>query len=325
MALLGPTVDSSSNPNSLMGIDPVVAPGVSPKVVQQSTVPNTPTPQPWTNPVTVPAAPAQAAQAAPGLLGATNNATAASNTPTLLSDQVNKVTDPNSPIMQRAVAAANEASNDKGLLNSSMGVGAAENAVLQAAVPIATGDVNAMNTAGLATQQQQSQASLSNAQQANAMQTAQAQLTSQSNLQNAQAQNAQIMSQMGQENQVQLNALNNQYQSYLNTNQNASTLYNNVMAQIGNIQSNSNIDAATKSTQIQQMMTYLNSGLSMMSAVSGLNLSAGLNFGNNPGTLGTITQPAKPSAATTAAPVATTTTPARRPLGPHGGGTNARR
>ena len=153
--------------------------------------PATPTatasPQPWTQPVTVPAAPTPAATASPGLLGPVNTATAATTTPTLLSDQVNKVTDPNSPIMQRAAAVANEASNDKGLLNSSMGIGAAQNAVLQAAVPIATGDVSAINTAGLATQQQQSQASLSNAQQANAMQTAQAQLQTQTELQNAQA------------------------------------------------------------------------------------------------------------------------------------------
>lgn len=265
----------------------------------------TPTPaaQMLANPV-APPTPAPIATASPGLLGTTNNATAASNTPTLLSDQVQKVTDPNSPIMQRAVAAANEESNSKGLLNSSMGVGAAQNAVLNAAVPIATGDINAMNTAGLATQQQKSQASLSNAQQANAMQTAQAQLTSQANLQNAQAKNAQIMAVLGQENQVQLAGLNNQYQSFLNTNQNASTLYNNTLAQIGNIQANPNIDAATKSAQIQQMMIYLNSGLSMMSAVSGLNLSAGLNFNTATPPLGQIDKPIQDQAAAAAAAAA---------------------
>lgn len=67
----------------------------------------------------------------------------------LVSDQVASITSQNGLLMQQAAAQANEASNTHGLLNSSMAVGAAQNAVLSAAVPIATANANALNAANL--------------------------------------------------------------------------------------------------------------------------------------------------------------------------------
>lgn len=239
--------------------------------------PNAPTPQPWTQSVTTPT-PNPVSAATPGLIGPVNTATAAQTAPTTVSEQLTKVTDPNSPIMQRATAAANEDMNSRGLLNSSMAVGSAQNAVLNQAVPIASADVSALNTVGMANTQATNTANLQNAQQANAVNTAQAQLTTSTNQQNAQAQNTVNMAELTQANQVQLSALNNKYQSFLNTNSNAATLYNNTIQQIGNIQANPNLDATNKSIAIQQLMTYLEGGLSMMTATSGINLGAGLNF-----------------------------------------------
>jgi hypothetical protein len=261
--------------------------------------------QPWDQTVTTPT-PAPVANATPGLLGQTAGAAVSTTDPALLSKQVQTVTDPNSPIMQRATAIANEAGNDKGLLNSSMAVGAAQNAVLNAAVPIASGDVNAMNTVGMANTQAKNTEALQTAQQKNAMNTAQAQLTSQANLQNAGAENTQIMAQLGQANQVQLGQLQNQYSSFLQTNANASTLYSNTLQQIGQIQNNPNLDGPHKSVAIEQLMNYLNAGLSMMSATSGLNLGAGLNFSNTTAPAGSTTNPTPAGSTTTPTPTSNT-------------------
>ena len=230
-------------------------------------------PLPWQDSTTVPEAPAPA-QATAAPLPVTANATPASVDPNALSNQVGKVTDPNSQIMQQATAQANESSNSKGLLNSSMAVGAARNAVLSAALPIAQGDVNAQEQNA----QNAQQTGLQNAQQANAMGTVKAQLGTQVNTTNAAATNSQIMAQLTQANQVQLAGVNTKYQSYLNSSASASTLYNTYVTQIGQIQSNPNLDTDHKTLAINLLVNKLHDGLQNMSAISGLNLSAGLYF-----------------------------------------------
>ncbi len=54
--------------------------------------------------------------------------------------QLNQITAQDSPLMQRAATSGLQLANSRGLLNSSMGVGAAQDAVLAAATPIAVND-----------------------------------------------------------------------------------------------------------------------------------------------------------------------------------------
>jgi hypothetical protein len=199
-----------TDPNGLLATPTAPAAPTAPAVNAPNAL-NTSSQMPWQQPSTVPTA-----------------------TPQLLSDAVNRVADPNSLISQRARAVANEQSNSAGLLNSSMAIGAAQNAVLNQAVPIAQGNVN--------------------------------------------AQNQSTMAQLDQANKVQLAGVNASYQNVLNTNNNASTLYNNSMQQISQIQNNANMDATTKTAAINDIMNQLQSGLSMYSGVSNTNLSKGLNF-----------------------------------------------
>ena len=169
------------------------------------------------------------------------SATPAQNDPHALSNAVSDIVDQNSSVMQRARAVANEQSNASGLLNSSMAVGAAENAVLNQAIPMAQGDVGAQE-------------------------------------QNVSAQNAVIGKQLDQAGQIQLAGVNAQYRTVLDSNNNASTLYNNIMNQVSQIQNNGNMDATTKQTAISAAMQQLQSGLSMYSGMSGVDVAAGLNF-----------------------------------------------
>lgn len=210
----------------------------------------------------LPAAPLQTSQLMPWNTTQTvPDATPAQNNPEALSTAVNKVVEANNPIMQRAAAMANEQSNASGLLNSSMAVGSAENAVLNQALPIAQGDVGAQE-------------------------------------QNTAAKNAVITQQLGQANQIQLSGINAQYNTVLNTNSNASTLYNNVMSQVGQIQNNPNMDAATKQTAIDNVMQQLQSGLSLYSGISGIDVGRGLQFSNPAKPIETAPPPAPAPAPT---------------------------
>ncbi len=75
---------------------------------------------------------------------ATNNSAALTNWTVdpnqTVQGQLDGIIAKNSPLMQRAETKANEQMNGRGLLNSSMAVGAAQTAVLDAATPIATAD-----------------------------------------------------------------------------------------------------------------------------------------------------------------------------------------
>jgi hypothetical protein len=94
----------------------------------------------------------------PGMLGTiyqAPNAQTVQGVDGTVKGQVNDIIDQNSPLMQRAADRANMQANSRGLLNSSMAVGAAQGAVMDAATPIAQADaasvnnINQVNTASL--------------------------------------------------------------------------------------------------------------------------------------------------------------------------------
>ncbi len=113
--------------------------------------------------------------------------------------QVAGIINQNSPLMQQARAGAMSAANDRGLINSSLAVGAGQNAVLNAATPIATSDANVYGNAAntnvnTANANAQALAAARNAQnlqaQSLAQDTAKAQLSANTQLALQAAQNA---------------------------------------------------------------------------------------------------------------------------------------
>lgn len=81
-------------------------------------------------------------------IGSANNAaltTANQNDKGTVQGQLDNIIAANSPIMQRAAAKADTQSNARGILNSSMAVGAAQGAVMDAAMPIAQADAASTN------------------------------------------------------------------------------------------------------------------------------------------------------------------------------------
>lgn len=135
------------------------------------------------------------------------------DTPQTVSGQVKNIIDTNSPLMQQAETSAKQAANSRGLLNSSLAVGAGQDAVIRAALPIAQQDAgtfanSAQYNAGEANQtnrfnaSNQQQVNLTNAGEANQTNRYNASNEQQAGLMNAEAQN-----QAGQFGAQQKNAM----------------------------------------------------------------------------------------------------------------------
>jgi len=97
--------------------------------------------------------------------GVTNAALTTANQPStgLVANNVSSLIDQNSPLMQRAAAKAAEQANARGMLNSSMAVGDAQNAVIANALPIASSDAASTNQFALTNAQAANQNSQFNA------------------------------------------------------------------------------------------------------------------------------------------------------------------
>jgi len=99
-----------------------------------------------------------------------SNATASTWTPdtnSTVQGQLTKVLDTGGPLMQRAETRAKQSMLDRGLLNSSIAIGAGQSALYDAATPIATSDANTFADAGKTNAQLGTQVSVANAGYAN--------------------------------------------------------------------------------------------------------------------------------------------------------------
>lgn len=225
------------------------------------------------------------------------------STPTVSTtqDQLVGILNKGGPLMQQAATAGNQQAASRGLLNSSMGVQAAQAAVLGQAVPIASADANATNqmnvqNANTLNQNLQTTANTRNtAAQWNAGATNQTNQTNvaatnqiaQSNtaaqnqfaLTNNQNTNAAAQWNAGQRNEAikQTMDLNSRellagieadYKQIMQVNSSAGTFYEQVLKNITDI--NVNPDITDKATAIQSQLSGLRSGLTMIQNLNGI-------------------------------------------------------
>ena len=127
---------------------------------------------------------AQAAQLDPSKL--------AQATTTTATDQLGNILNKGGALMQQSANMGNAQAAQRGLLNSSMGIQAAQNAMIQNATPLAQANANALN-----------QGSQFNAQTTNQALTQNTQNQQQTNLQNAQQANSLSSWNAGQQNEGQ--------------------------------------------------------------------------------------------------------------------------
>jgi hypothetical protein len=231
--------------------------------------------------------------------------------------QLTKVLDPNNPIIQQAMSQGMQIANERGLLNSSISQGAAQNAAYTAAVPIATSDAatNAKASGYNADESNQfkvQNANYSNtASQFNAAQTndmaktvlsaqtqqaiAQLQAQTQTNLAYLDDTTKTNLAKLGNDNQVALAQIEANYHDLMQSNASASDLFKQITANITNISMSNELDATAKQTAVNNQLQMLKNGLGVNGAITNLNLGSLLDFS------GVNTQASAPASTTSAA------------------------
>jgi len=205
---------------------------------------------------------AAAAQLDPSQLAQANVTTA--------TDQLGSILDKGGALMQQSANMGNAQAAQRGLLNSSMGIQAAQNAMIQNASPLAQANANAIN-----------QNNQFNAQSTNQTLGQNTQNQQQTNLQNAQQSNAMSTWNAGQQNEAALKTLDinsretlanieANYKTLMQTNSSASGMYEQMLKNLSDIQGNKDMDAGTKASAIQNQLTYLRTGMSMLQNMSGI-------------------------------------------------------
>lgn len=228
----------------------------------------------------------------PALATATNATAANANAQTrdvadneLVTNQLSSIMGDNSPLLQRAKASALETANSRGLLNSSMAVGAATGAVLDRATPLAQSNaatISNVNNQNLSNQQQTELTNTANQQATNQLNAQQQTNTS---LANASEQNKVLSQMMDQQNKLQLADIEAQYKTLMQSQASAMTLYQQSVKNISEILMNPDLTEDAKKAAVSNQNSLLKSGMQIVGAMGGLNLDDLLTF-NDTGTGG---------------------------------------
>lgn len=215
--------------------------------------------------------------------------------------QIKGIIDADSPLMQQAQRRAMEQMNSRGLLNSSLAVGAGQESVINAATPIAQADANAFNTTRLANQNStnaglqfsaaaDNQASQTNAtlgtdtSQKNAAASNTLQLTNmdqafKTSIANADAQGKVVLQQLGDATKTNLANIEADFKTLIQTSASASDMYRQTLDSISKVVGDTNMNAQAKATAINGYMGWLKNSMNLIGSVNGVDLSGLLNFG----------------------------------------------
>jgi hypothetical protein len=257
------------------------------------------TTEPW-NPTegintypTVAAVPAQAttsqSTAATADAATANAATRTLDQNELMSSQVKKIIDEDSPLMQQAATTAKQAAQSRGLLNTGMAVQAGQAAVMEKALPIAQYDAGANSAVLNANQANQQQTNVFNAgqeQDANKFNATNQQQNSQFNaseanktsIVNASETNKILSQMMDTQTKMQLADIEASYKTLMQSEASASSLYQQSVKNISEILMNPDLTAEAKTAAITNQNNLLKTGMQIIGKMSGLNLDDLLTF-----------------------------------------------
>lgn len=205
--------------------------------------------------------------------------------------QLQNIVNKDSPLMQLAANRADQLSNSRGLLNSSLAVGAAQDAVIQNALPIAQNDASTYSNAAANNVQTDNNAAQYNASALNNTAQFNQNMGQTINASNLDSQTKQYLS------QVQAN-----YQTLMQANTSSSQLFSNITQNIMNIQNNANLTGTTKADAINQQLSFLKTGMGISGAINSLNLSGLISFSNPGGSSGSSSSIPTASAPVSAPP-----------------------
>lgn len=221
--------------------------------------------------------------------------------------QIGDIVAKNSPLQQLAESRSTQRMNDRGLINSSMAIGAGQSALYDAAMPIAQADAQtygraaemnqvAANQASQFGAQATNTASLANAEAGNRSDEQQASLIQQANLANAAATNQasmfnseqylkgkaieadqyskQILQSADNSLKEYMANLESNYKTLMQTDASVATIMTQYLRAMSEVQTSPNLDATGKQTAITNLQTAIADSMALQDAISGLDLSS---------------------------------------------------
>lgn len=217
------------------------------------------------DPTTVAAPPPGQVTAAPaiGMTPATRGVT----TDETVAGQMDKVMASGSPLVQRARTSAAQVANSRGLLNSSMGVQAGEEAALSAALPIATADAQTSNVAARENMAATNQAGAFNADAAN-----------KASLVNVTASNDLGLQELKGNQATDLANIEANYKGLIQASSSAGTIYSDAIKSMAAIMADKTTTAATKQAAIDLISQNLQGGLALIGGMNNIDVSELLDF-----------------------------------------------
>ena len=189
------------------------------------------------------------------------------------------VTDPNSVLMQQAAGNANQQSNARGLLNSSIGISAADSAMYTAALPIAQQDASTNATASLSNQQATNNASaftsgaantasIAGAQNATSIQNTNTNAATSVAVANLNAATTKYTANLSSQTQLQVQNLVNTNQQLLQSSTSAQNAYTAFTNQLSTITASTTMDQTAKDTAAANATTDFQNILATISATT---------------------------------------------------------
>lgn len=198
--------------------------------------------------------------------------------------QLNNVIGSDSPLNAQATTFADQQSNKRGLLNSSIAVGAAQDALIKNALPIATQDANTYANAGTLNVNSENNARQFGANATNAESLARIQSDASMSIADKNTASAQIIAHGNNEtslavqklddnSKMALANLSDTNQQLLQTNVNAADMYKQYVVNMANISASTTMGAEAKATALHNQLNALNAALQAIGEVSKLDLS----------------------------------------------------
>lgn len=205
------------------------------------------------------------------------------------------------PLLVQAQTRAAQQANKRGLLNSSMAVGAGESALYDAALPIAQADAGTYRDVALSNADMAQQTELANtgarnqtsqfnvseqnttgrfdAQQQQTAALENARLRQQAGTANVENQTRLLLQQMDANTRVEMTNIEANYRTLMQASSSASDLYSQTLRNITDITNNQNLDAAAKNAAIARQREMLVNGMNLIAGMNNLNVADLLNFG----------------------------------------------
>lgn len=193
-------------------------------------------------------------------------------TPTMVSDEVSKVIAEDSPLMQQARTRGLQSMAPRGLVNSSMAIGAADSAMYDAAVPIAQQNAAAKNTLLGQTNTINYETAAQNHAAAREVALRDIDNGLKAAMQNADAQTQQFLRQIDNDTKIRLTNIEADYKTLIETSDSAAEIYKGTLAAISAAINNPDMDAASKASTINGLWDSTSVALNLIGSINGVDV-----------------------------------------------------